>query len=132
MKTWKKTLAAICVVAALNYGVKNCEVKQSPAPMPKDFKSSTIERVFLPNLGEINLHSSKDGLVDTIRQYNINHSMLEATWASENNPDAKKNYGAYILSPEAQRYAKEMQEAGSKLAYELARIQYEADSVAKK
>jgi hypothetical protein len=120
---FRKALMAYCMVAALN-----CGVKQSPAPKPEDFKPTTIERTILPNLGEITVYSGSDGLPELIRQMDMRISVQKAAWAPENRPDTIKSYNAYILSPKAQEYVKEMQEAGSKLAYELARIQYEADT----
>jgi len=127
MNTLKKTLIAICVAATIG-----CGVRQPVAPMPEDFKAATVNRVFLPGLGHTAILSDEDGLVGVIRQYGVDYSNLRATWELENGPNAKRHIGDYTLSPEAQQYAKQMQEAGAKLAYELTRIKYEADSAAKK
>ncbi len=120
---FRKALMVYCMAAALS-----CGIKQSPAPKPEDFKPATIERMILPNLGEITIYSGEDGLAELIRQNYMDNNVLKAAWAPENRQDIKKSYRAYALSPDAQQYAKEMQEAGSKLAYELVRIKYEADT----
>ena len=121
----KKTLATACIIWALSTGIKNCSVGQPQAPKPEDFSPKTIEHVILPELGEVTVYQGSDGLSDMVRQNYLNSTQMKAAWVSENSPELKKSYNAYTLTPQAQKYLKELQDISSKLAYELTRTQYE-------